>query len=406
MQRLSVPPDSSIRGGFVRLMTLMATGMICVALAACDKPAPKATARQPVQVGVVTVQPQRHVERIELPGRTRAMQVAEIRPQVGGIVRQRLFEEGSQVKAGQVLYQIDPASFEATAASAHAGVARAEAAVNVARVSERRLGELARVKAVSQQEHDDSRGALQAAEADLAAAKAVLKEARIGLERTRITAPIAGRIETSAVSVGALVTANQAAPLTLVQQLDPLYVDVSQSSADLLKLKQRLASGALQKGTAREAPIRLMLEDGTAYAHEGRLRVSGGSVDPATGAVTIRALVPNPEGLLMPGMYVSASLEAGVVEQALLVPQQGVTRTPKGDASALVVVAGNKVERRTLRLERTVGSMWHVSAGLKAGDVLIVEGGQRVKPGEVVQPVQAGQAEQSKKAAQPAKAQR
>lgn len=362
---------------------------LLAALTGCDRSEPTAAVKSPAKVGVVTLQPQRHVVNMTLPGRTRARLVAEIRPQVSGIVQMRLFEEGGQVRAGQALYQIDPASFEAAVASAKAGVAKAEAAVSTARVSERRLAELARVKAVSQQEHDDSRGALQAAEADLSAARASLNEARINLGRTRITAPIAGRVETSAVSVGALVTANQTAPLTVVQQLDPLYVDVTQSSADVLRLKQRLASGALSRGPAREAAISLTLEDGSAYAHPGRLQVSGGTVDAGTGAVTLRGLVPNPQGLLMPGMYVSANLEAGVIEGAILAPQQGVTRTPTGDASALVLGEGNKVERRKLTLGQAVGARWHVVEGLKAGDRLIVEGTQRVKAGDIAEPVSA-----------------
>ncbi len=369
---------------------LLAAALVLGALVACGKTEAPPPAKPKPKVGVVTVSAQPHVERIELMGRTRARLVAEIRPQVTGIVRARLFEEGSHVKAGAVLYQIDPATFETAVANAEAGLRKAEANAGLARVSEQRLAELVRLRAVSQQEYDDARGALQAAEAEVAAARASLKEARIALERTRITAPIAGRVETSAVSVGALVTANQAEPLTLVQQLDPLYVDVSQSSVELLRLKQRLARGDLRAASGKEAAIRLTLEDGSAYAHEGRLQVSGGTVDPGSGAVTIRALVPNPDGLLMPGMYVRASLEAGVIEQAVMVPQQGVSRTPTGQATALVVGEGNKVEQRKLALVRTVGTNWQVASGLQAGDRLIVEGLQAVKPGDVVQPAEAG----------------
>jgi membrane fusion protein (multidrug efflux system) len=363
-----------------------------VAAAGCSRSPPAAAPKAPVQVGVVIIQPQRQAITVELPGRTSARLIAEIRPQIGGIVQKRLFEEGAQVKAGQVLYEIDAASYQASVASAEASVAKAAAAVNSLGLIAKRNTELAKIDAISQQQNDESRAALAQAEAESKMAGAALTTARINLERTRIVAPISGRVDTSSVSPGALVTANQETPLTTVQQLDPLYVDITQSSAELLRLKRELASGALKRGGANEAPIKLMLEDGSTYAYQGRLQFSGVTVNPGTGAVRLRALVPNPGGLLMPGMYVRALLEAGVVEQAMLVPQQGVTRTASGAASALVVGAGGKVEQRTLNVDRAIGSNWQVTSGLAAGDQVIVEGVQRVKVGDVVKAVPAGSA--------------
>ena len=366
--------------------------LLCLALAACGKKEAPPAAPAPVQVGVYTVAPQRQAITTELPGRTSARLVAEIRPQVGGIVLRRLFEEGAMVKAGQVLYQIDPASFEAAQASAQATVGKAEATVASARVTAQRNAELVKIDAISRQVDDDSQATLKQAQADLAVARAALATTRINLDRTRITAPISGRIDISTVTPGALVTANQETALTTVQQLDPLYVDVVQSSSELLRLKREFASGALKRGAPEEAPIKLVLEDGSAYPHTGRLQFAGVTVNRTTGAVTLRALVPNPDGVLMPGMYVRAVLQAGVAEAALLVPQQGITRTPSGDASALVVGADSKVERRALKVDRVIGNRWQVTSGLKAGDQVIVDGLQRVRPGAVVKAVPVSEA--------------
>ena len=348
------------------------------------------------QVGVVTLQAENQPITTELSGRTRARLSAEIRPQVGGIVQQRLFEEGALVKAGQVLYQLDPASYQAAYASAQASVAKAEATLNAAKTAARRNAELAKIDAVSQQANDDSQATLQQAQADLGVARAALDTARINLGFTRITAPIAGRIEASSVTPGALVTASQTTALTTVQQLDPIHVDVTQSTTELLRLRRELASGALKSadsgngnGTGNEATVQLMLEDGTAYAHPGRLQFSSVTVNEGTGAVTLRILVPNPERTLLPGMYVRAVLEEGVAEQALLVPQQGVSRTASGDASALVVTPDDKVEKRALKVSRAVGNRWQVTEGLKAGERVIVEGSLKVKAGDTVKPVAA-----------------
>jgi len=376
--RRCLPPAAS---GLLLGFALLAAG--------CNKPAPAAPPAAPPQVGVVTLQPERQAIVSELPGRTSASQVAEIRPQVGGIVLRRLFEEGSLVRAGQVLYELDAASFQANLNSAQAQVEKAEATLAAARVTAARNSDLAKIDAVSQQLADDSQAAVKQAQADAAVAMATLAASRIELDRTRITAPISGRIDISSVTPGALVTANQATALTSVQRLDPMLVDVVQSSSELLTLRRDLASGRFQRVGADEAPIRLLLEDGSAYPQIGRLKVSGVTVDRGTGAVTLRAQVPNPDGVLMPGMFVRARLEAAVAEQALLVPQQGVSRTPAGEPQALVVGAGGKVERRALKLDRAVGNRWLVSDGLRAGDQVIVEGVQRARPGSVVQAVAA-----------------
>ncbi|MEF7614645.1 efflux RND transporter periplasmic adaptor subunit [Aquincola sp. MAHUQ-54] len=371
-----------------------------LALAACSgsKDKPAAAPAGPKEVGVVTLQVQRLAQTTELPGRTTARMVAEIRPQVGGIVQKRLFTEGALVKAGEVLYQIDPSTFQATFASAQATVRKAEATVAVAQSTAQRNAELVKIDAISQQVNEQSQASLQQAQADLGIARAALETARINLGFTRITAPIAGRVGLSTVTPGALVTANQATALTTVQQLDPIHVDVTQSSTELLRLKRDLAEGRLQRGGEGEARIRLVLEDGSRYTHEGRLAFSGVNVDPGTGSITLRALVPNPQGLLMPGMYVRAQLQEGVQDDALLVPQQAVTRNANGSASALVVEPDNKVARRTLTVDRAVGNRWQVTGGLQAGDRVIVEGSQRVKVGDTVRAVamaEGGQAPRS-----------
>jgi membrane fusion protein (multidrug efflux system) len=385
----------------VRFLRLAGLAGLCslAALSGCSKEAPASAVPVPVTVGVVTVTPQNQAITTELPGRTSARVMAEIRPQVGGIVQKRLFEEGAEVKAGQVLYLIDPASFQADLASAQAGLGKAEAQLQSSRTTARRSEELAKINAVSQQANDDTQAALQQAQAEVAVARAALDNARINLARTRITAPISGRVDVSAVTTGALVTANQAMPLTTVQQLDPLVVDVTQSSAELLRLKRELAAGTLTRSGENEAAIRLRLEDGSTYGHEGRLKFSGVTVNPGTGAVTLRALVPNPDGMLMPGMYVRALLTEGVAQQALLVPQQGVTRRADGSASALVVGEDGKVARRPLTVDRAIADRWQVTSGLKAGDQVIVDGLQRVKVGDPVKAVPL--AESPNQAAQP-----
>lgn len=344
----------------------------------------------PPVVSVITVEPQEVVLTTELPGRTTAHLVAEVRPQVGGIIRKRLFTEGSDVRAGQVLYQIDPATYQAAHASARAVLARAEANLVPARLKEERFRDLVKSKAVSQQDHDDARAALLQAEADVAAAKAGLESARINLAYTRITAPISGRIGRSSVTDGALVTASQPTALATIQQLSSMYVDVTQSSAEMLRLKQYLASGLLQKNGAAQTRVRLILEDGSSYPLPGILKFSEVTVEQSTGSITLRAVFPNPKQTLLPGMFVRAVLEEGRSDRALLVPQRGVSRDPAGNATVMVVGAGDTVEPRVIKVARTVGDAWLVSDGLKAGDRVILEGIQKAKPGTKVQVVPFG----------------
>ncbi len=354
-------------------------------LTACqDKPAAAPAARPAPEVGVVTVGTRDAPLQLELPGRLAASQLAEVRPQVGGLVLERLFTEGSRVKAGQPLYRLDAASFEAERARTAAALQKAEAQLAAARVKAARDAELLKADALSRAAADDSAAAARQAEADVAVARAALDAAQVQLRRARIVAPISGRIDVSTVSAGALVTANQTAALTTIQQLDPMHVDIVQSSAELLSLRRQL------DGQSGSREVQLVLEDGSVHPQPATLQFSGVTVDRGTGTVTLRAVVPNPEGKLLPGMVVQARLVAGVDRDVVLVPQQGVTRSPTGDATALVVGEGNKVERRRLVLARDVGNQWLVTSGLKPGDRLIVEGLQRARPDLVVTPVPAG----------------
>lgn len=377
--------------------TLLVTALAIAALAGCSRTsveAPgtaKAAAAAPEkEVGAVTLKHETLALSTELPGRTAAPVIAEIRPQVGGILKERLFTEGSQVRAGQVLYQLDPASLQAAHASAQASVRKAESALATARTVAKRNAELVKIDAISRQVFDESQAAEQQAEADLGVARAAEQTARIQLGYTRITSPITGWAELSTVTPGALVTANQAAAMTTVQQLDPIHVHVTQSSSELLRLKRELASGRLQRANGAEASIQLLLEDGSKYPHAGRLTFSGVTVDAGTGSVTLRAVVPNPDRLLMPGMYVRAVLQEGVNQAALLVPQQAVTRAPDGSASALVIDTENKVAKRPITVGRAVGTHWQVLDGLAAGDRVMMEGSQRVKVGDKVRVVDLG----------------
>ncbi|MSN25251.1 MAG: efflux RND transporter periplasmic adaptor subunit [Geobacter sp.] len=342
----------------------------------------------PPEVGVITIQPQRVVITTELPGRTSPFLIAEVRPQVGGIIQKRLFTEGSDVKAGQVLYQIDPASYQAAHASAKAAEARAEASLTAVRLKAERYRDLVGIKAVSQQDNDDAQASLKQAEADLAATKAAVETARINLAYTKITAPISGRIGRSAVTDGALVTASQAAALATIQQLGSIYVDVTQSNSDMLKLKRNLENGTMKKSGS--ALVKLLMEDGSAYPLTGTLKFSEVTVDQSTGSVTLRAIFPNPRQLLLPGMFVRAILEEGINESGILIPQRGVTRNSKGEAMIMVVGAEEKVEPHIIQVVRTVGENWLVSGGAKAGDRVILEGIQRARPGTPVKAVPFG----------------
>ena len=311
-----------------------------------------------------------------------------MRPEVGGILRKRVFHEGSEVKAGDVLYEIDPTTYQAAVDSAAAALERAQAAVAIAGSRARRYDTLAGQNAVSHQDKDDASGSVRLARADVTVAKALLAQAQIALDRATIKAPISGRIGRSRVTVGALVAPFQPEALTIIQQLDPIYVDVTRSSVDGLELKRALESGRLALGAA-ENNVTLVLEDGTPYAEAGKLAFTDVTVDPTTGSVTLRAEFPNPKGDLLPGMYVRAFVSEGVAENAILVPQQGVARNAKGQATALVVGADGKVEPRTLEVDRTIGDRWLVTKGLAAGDQVIVEGTQKARPGATVKPAPA-----------------
>ncbi len=369
------------------LGVLMVGGMVTGCGKKQDSKPPQAG---PPEVGIVVVKPERVSLTTELPGRTVPQMIAEVRPQVSGIIQKRLFTEGSDVTAGQVLYQIDPSSYQAAFASAKAGQSRAEATLGTVRLKADRYRELVAIKAVSQQDNDDAQAALKQVEADLAVSKAAVETARINLAYTKITAPISGRIGRSTVTDGALVTANQPTALSTIQQLGSMYVDMTQSTADMLKLKQSLANGVLKKSNS--AQVKLLLEDGSKYPLPGTLKFSEVTVDQSTGSVTLRASFPNPKQALLPGMFVRAILEEGVSENSILIPQRGVTRNPKGDAMVMLVGAEEKVEPRPIKVVRTVGDNWLVSEGLKPGDRVILEGLQKARPGTPVKAVPFGSA--------------
>ncbi|QXI26248.1 efflux RND transporter periplasmic adaptor subunit [Pseudomonas vanderleydeniana] len=348
--------------------------MTLLLLAGC-KEAAQVGVPKPPEVGVVTLKAQSVLLSSELPGRTSALRVAEVRPQVSGIIQKRLFNEGAMVKKGQQLYQIDPSSYQAE-------YDKAKANLNTTRNLAKRYKTLVESRAISRQQFDD-------ADANFRQAQADLKMAQINLEYTKVLAPIDGRISRSNVTEGALVSTNQTEALASINQLDPIYVDVTQASTDLLRLRREVASGQLSMAGPDQVQVQLTLEDGTAYAQPGTLKFTEVTVDPGTGAVTLRAVFPNPENILLPGMFVHAKLAEGVREQAILVPQQGVTRDLKGQAIAFVIGAGNKAELRELKVMRTLGNQWLVESGLNAGDQVITEGVQRVKAGMELAPVPA-----------------
>ena len=401
--------------------------LVALFLQGCSRQAPPPP---PVpEVATVTVRPQQVVLTTELPGRTAAYCVAEIRPQVNGLVQKRLFTEGSDVKAGDVLYQIDPAPFQAALdnaaanldfmrktadraraalAASQANVRRQKATLDLARINRRRFEDLLKDKAVSISDRDQAvtnadvaeatlqaaeaqvdsdRKAIAAAEAAVKQAEAALETARINLGYTSVTAPISGRIGISTVTDGAIVTAYQPVALATIQQLDPIYVDIPRSTTELLRLQRRLADGRLNHDGASQNKVKVILEDGTRYPLEGTLQFRDVSVDPTTGSVILRIVVPNPEQLLLPGMFVRAVITEGVNEQAILIPQQGVSRDRKGNPVVLIVDAEGKVQPRMLTLDRAIGDQWLVSSGLDPGDQVIIEGGQKVRPGASVKVV-------------------
>ena len=387
-----------------RGIAALSLAALTLTLAACGKEQQAAQQGGQPQVGVVTLKTQSVALSSELPGRTAAYRIAEVRPQVSGIVQKRLFTERGEVAAGQQLYQIDPALYQAEVDSRRAALARVQAQLKTATLLVQRYKPLVDTRAVSRQAYDDAVAARDQASADVLAAKAALDTARINLVYTKVLAPIGGIIGRSNVTEGALVTANQSAAVAAVQQIDPIYVDVTQSSVQLLRLKSALDSGLLQREAGEQsARVTLTLEDGTQYDQDGKLQFSEVTVDPGTGSVLLRAVFPNPQRKLLPGMFVRARLAEGVASEGLLVPQRGVTRNQRGLPTALVVNAENKVELRTLKTDRAIGDQWLVSSGLAAGDRVIVEGLQSVRPGAEVKAAE-WSPPASKAAAQPAAA--
>ncbi|WP_225210003.1 efflux RND transporter periplasmic adaptor subunit [Xanthomonas bonasiae] len=339
----------------------------------------------PIKVGTLALTPHSLPVEQSLPGRTVAYEVSDVRPQVNGLLRQRLFTEGQEVQAGQVLYQIDPAPYQAAHDTARGQLAQAQAAVVAARPKAARYRTLVEQDAASKQDADDAQAALQEAEANVVAAQASLQAARINLDYTRVTAPISGTIGSSAYTAGALVTAQQDAALAKIQRLDPIYLDVSQSSTQMLALRERLDAGQI-KAADGKISVRVRLEDGSFYPHPGTLEFVGTSVDPGTGGVTLRVVVPNPQHLLLPGMYLRALLPLASDPNAILVPQQAVTRDAKGDPLVKLLGAHNRVEERRIRTGDAVGHDWVVQAGLKPGERLIVVNGSRAEIGKPVVP--------------------
>jgi len=342
----------------------------------------------PHEVGVVTIETEQLALTTELPGRTTSYRVAQIRPQVNGLILKRAFKEGSDVKAGDLLYQIDPAPYQAAYDQAKAAVAMAEANLPAFRSREERFKELVASHAVGQQDYDDALAALRQLEAQLEVSKAALDGARINLSYTPIKAPIPGRIGRSSVTEGALVTAYQPVPLATIQQLDPIYVDVAQSTVELLRLKRNLASGQLKHDEAQQNKVTIIQGDGALFPLEGTLEFRDVTVDPTTGSVILRIVVPNPDGALLPGMFVRAVLKEGVNEQAILVPQQAVSRTQNGAPFVWVVDQAGKAVMRMLTLDRAINDKWLVSSGLAAADRVIIEGIQRLRPGTPVEVVE------------------
>ncbi len=371
------------------LKAFFAPIVVAALIAGCQQ-APKSPPKATPQVVVQVMHAQVVQLRSELPGRTAAHEVAEVRPQVSGLVHDRLFTEGSTVKAGQVLYQIDPAPYAAALEQADAALQAARAAARISELLVQRYRQLLPAKSISQQDYDNAEANFGQAQATVRQREAAVNAARIDLQRTRITAPISGRSGRSVVTPGALVSANQTTALTTISQLDPIYVDLTQSSAELLRLRRAAKDGAMKRGEAGTQKVSLVLEDGSSYPLEGRIQLSEVTVDATTGTVLVRALFPNPEGVLLPGMYVRAVVTEGTSDKGMLVPQAAVTRDRKGDPMARIVNAENKLEVRTLTVERALGNTWLVTGGLDEGDRVVVEGASTAQPGSGVEIVEAG----------------
>jgi membrane fusion protein (multidrug efflux system) len=363
------------------------TALFCgLSMTACNRQVQAPPAPVP-EVATVTVARQQVLLTTELPGRTSPYLIAEIRPQVNGLIQKRLFTEGSDVKAGQELYQIDPAPFQAALDNAKAALGRAEANLPALQLRADRYKEALADKAVSRQDLDDASAALKQAQADTAYYQAMVETARINLNYTHVVSPISGRIGTSTVTDGAIVTAYQPTALATIQQLDPIYVDVPQSTTELLRLQRRMEEGRINRNATNVNTVQLILGDGAMYPLEGTLQFRDVSVDPTTASVILRMVFPNPNGVLLPGMFVRVVVKEGVNAQAVLIPQQAVSRDPKGNPTALIVGTSGKVEQRMLSLDRAIGDQWLVSTGLAPGDRVIAEGMQKVRPGASVKEV-------------------
>ncbi len=389
----ALPPLRSpvFRASRGRARLLLAFGLMLLVTTGCKENSTRASASSPppapapVAVTVQTLERREIPVSSVLPGRTAPFRVAEVRPQVGGVLRERLFVEGEAVTAGQPLFQIDPAPFEAAVRRAEAALTRIEATERLASSTANRLRSLARSQVVSEQNLENAEATLRQAQADILSTRAALETARIDLNYTRVASPISGRTNRSTVTPGALVTANQLTALVSVTQLDPILVDITQPSSVLLQQRRDLASGALRRPSADRAVARLLLEDGSEYPHAGEIQFSEAIVDQGTGSVTIRAVFPNPDQLLLPGMFVRARMEEGVTDRAILVPQRAVMRTSRGEPMAFVVNAEGVVEQRVLRASRVIGNDWLVTEGVAAGDRVVIEGLQRVRAGTRVQ---------------------
>lgn len=376
----------NISGSMLRWAASAGLLSVCALVAGCKHPAPP-PAMGPLEVSTLTLQPQTLTLSTDLPGRIAANLTAEIRPQVNGIIKSRLFEEGAMVHQGQVLYKIDPAPYQASLAQARATLAQAEANLPSLKAKADRYHDLVAIHAVGQQDYDDAVSAYRQAEATIAADKAALTSAQINLAYTPVRAPITGRIGKSSVTVGGLVSSYQTTLLATVQKIDPVFVDVVQSNADLLRLRKRLESGNLNSDKSQAGRVRLLLEDGSPYPAEGRLAFRDITVDPTTGSMTLRMSFANPKQVLLPGMFVHARVEEGIKTGAILAPQQAVLRDPKGNPYSWVVGKDGHILRRALTIDRAMGNQWLISDGLVAGDQLVMEGTDRVKEGVPVRTV-------------------
>jgi len=388
------------------LIFLIVTGAIALILTGCGQTSADKKPQGPPEVAVVELKPERVLITTELTGRTAANRIAEVRPQVGGIIQKRLFTEGSDVKAGQALFKIDPAPYQAALDNAKAALGKSEASITSIRYRADRYKELLNDKAVSRQEYDDASASLKQNEADIQYWKAMVETASINLKYTSVTAPISGRIGKSSFTEGALATANQPTALAVIQQMDPMYLDVPQSTADIMKLRRHMEEGRLDRDVKVHNKVRIYLEDNSLYPLPGDLQFRDVSVDPTSGTVNIRVTVPNPKGVLLPGMFIRAVIEEGVNQTAIMVPQQAVFRNPKGEPYALTVDAENNVQQKMLALDRAIQDKWLVSSGVGAGERVIVEGMQKVRPGMSVKavPFAAPAGNNSEKAASGSKA--